>query len=112
VVDADSAPVSSPGGLRVGLEGAGGDVRQLLLRSAEGSYALVLWRSVSVWDRDAQRDLSPTPDRLDVVMGQPISLAQRFDPVASAVESRRWTDPRRITVDLAGEPVVLRLHPG
>ena len=51
-------------------------------------------------------------DRLDVVMGQPISLAQRFDPVASDAESQRWSDPRRITVDLAGDPVVLRLTPG
>ncbi len=48
-----SAPVASPGGLRYGLEGAGPDVRQLLLRSADGSYSLVLWRQVSVWDRDA-----------------------------------------------------------
>jgi hypothetical protein len=111
-VDADSAAVASPGGLRVGLEGAGSDVRQLLLRSADGTYALVLWRPASVWDRDALRDLSPTPDRLDVVMGQRISLAQRFDPVASDSESQRWADPRRITVDLAGDPVVLRLTPG
>ena len=53
-----------PGGLRYGLEGAGPDVRQLLLRAADGSYALVLWRQVSVWDRDALRDLSPTTQRL------------------------------------------------
>jgi len=111
-VDGGSAPVGAPGGLRIGLEGAGGDVRRLLLRSADGSYALVLWRDVSVWDRDTQRDISPTPDRLDVVMGQPISLARRFDPVGSAAERARWTDPRRVTVDLAGEPIVLRLQPG
>jgi hypothetical protein len=108
-VDGDSAPVAAPGGLRVALDRAGSDVRTLLLRSAEGWYALVLWRDVSVWDRDRQVDLSPTPDQLDVVMGQPISLAQRFDPVVSDVERQRWTDPRRITLDLAGDPVVLRL---
>jgi hypothetical protein len=111
-VKGDSAPVASPGALRVGLENAGSDVRQLLLRAADGTYSLVLWRPVSVWDRDAQRDLSPTPDQLDVVMGQPITLAQRFDPVASGAESQRWIDPRRITLDLAGDPVVLRLTPG
>jgi hypothetical protein len=110
-VDSGSAPVTVPGGLRYGLEGAGPDVKQLLLRSADGSYALVLWRQVSVWDRNAKRDLSPTPDQLDVVLGEPIGLARRFDPVTSDVEQQRWSAPRRMTVSLAGAPVVLRLTP-
>jgi hypothetical protein len=104
-----SAPVGSPGGLRFGLEGAGPDVRQLLLRSADGSFALVLWRQVPVWNRDARAEVTPAPDALEVVMGQPVSLARRFDPVASDAESQRWTNPRRIPVSLAGAPVVLRL---
>ena len=108
-VNADSALVPSPGGLRYGLEGAGPDVRQMLLRSADGSFALVLWRQVSIWDRDALKDLHPAPQRVDVVPGQPIALARRFDPVDSGSERRRWTEPRRIPVDLAGAPVVLRL---
>jgi hypothetical protein len=111
VVDGDSAAVASPGGLRLALEGAGADVRRLLLRSADGSYALVLWRDVSVWDRDAKRDLSPTPDHVEVVMGEEIGLAQRFDPVASDVAREGWILPRRIPVDLTGDPVVLRLSP-
>jgi hypothetical protein len=110
-VDADSPPVPSPGGLRFDLEGAGADVRRLLLRSADGSYALVLWRDVSVWDRAALRDLSPAADRVDVVLGQPLATARRFDPVASAAETQRWTSPSRLSVELRGEPVVLRLVP-
>jgi hypothetical protein len=110
-VDSESAPVAGPGGLRLAIEGAGPDVSQLLLRSADGSYALVLWRSVSVWDRTALRDLSPAPDRVDVALGEPISVARRFDPVTSDVETQRWANPTRISVDLAGTPVVVRLVP-
>ena len=110
-VDSGSPPVASPGGLRFALEGAGPDVRRLLLRSADGSYALVLWRQVSVWDRGARRDLYPGADRLELVLGEPVSLARRFAPVESGVERQRWTDPQRIPVDLAGAPVVLRLTP-
>ena len=93
------------------MEGAGPDVRRLLLRSADGSYALVLWRQVSVWDRGAMRDLHPAADRLEVVLGERVSLARRFNPVDSDAERQRWTDPQRIPVDLAGAPVVLRLTP-
>ena len=108
---ADSAPVPSPGALRFGLEGAPPDLRQLLLRSADGTFALVLWREVSVWDRLARRDVFPAADQLDVVLGEPLALARRFDPVESEAERGRWTDPRRIPVELGGAPVVLRLTP-
>jgi hypothetical protein len=110
-VDASSAPVANPGGLRFGLEGAPPDLRRLLLRSADGSYALVLWREVSVWDWAARRDLFPSAHRLEVVLGEPVALGQRFDPVQSAAETGRWILPQRIPVDLAGAPVVLRLTP-
>lgn len=110
-VNGDSAPVAAPGGLRLALEGAGADMRQLLLRGADGTYALVLWRGVSVWDQVNRRELSPAPDRVDVVFGDRIALARRFDPVASSAEQQRWTDPRRVSVDVAGGPVVLRLDP-
>ncbi len=71
----------------------------------------MLWREVSVWDRLARRDLFPAADQLDVVLGEPLALAQRFDPVESDAERGRWTDPKRIPVELAGAPVVLRLTP-
>jgi hypothetical protein len=110
-VDGDSAPVASPGGLKLGVEGAPSDMRQQLLRSADGTYSLVLWRQVSLWDRTNKRPLTATPVRVDVVTGQPLSLVQRFDPVNSDTETGRWASPRRISVDLAGAPVVLRLTP-
>jgi hypothetical protein len=110
-VDSGSGPVPSPGGMRFGLEGAGGDVRHLLLRSADGSFALVLWRQVSVWDRSALKDLFPGPDQLDVVLGERIALARRFEPVDSDAELQRWTEPRRIPVALGAGPLVLRLSP-
>jgi hypothetical protein len=111
VVDGDSAPVAAPGGMRLHLEGAGPDVRSLLLRSADGTYALALWRTVSVWDYLGGKDLYPAPDRVDVALGQPVSLARQFDPVGSSEETKRWDDPSRIPVDLAGAPIVLRLTP-
>jgi hypothetical protein len=110
-VDAGAPPVASPAGVRFSLEGADPTVRQLLLRSADGWYALVLWRQVSVWDRDMLHDLSPAPNPVEVVLGEPMALAQRIDPVDSPAERERWTEPRRIPVDLAGAPVVLRLTP-
>jgi hypothetical protein len=112
VVDSDSAPVADPGGLRFGIVNAPADLRQLLLRSADGSYALVLWRTISVWDRDARRDLYPPAHGLAVNFGQPISLVRQFNPVESDAERGRWTNPSGVLVALGGAPVVLKLYPG
>jgi hypothetical protein len=110
-VDGDSAPVSDPGGVRFSLDGAQPDVRRLLLRSANGSYALVLWREVSVWDRVGKHDLFPSPEALTVDLGQSMKQAVLFKPVESSNEVERVDDPNRIPLALDGSPVVLRLIP-
>ena len=111
VVQGDSAQVDDPHGLHVAVENAGPDVRSLLLEAADGSYALVLWRDVSVWDRTALLDLAPLADHVDVQLGDRITVARRFDPVGSDQETDHWSDPKRIGVGLEGAPVVLRLVP-
>jgi hypothetical protein len=110
-VNAGSQPVANPGGLRYRLQDAGSDVRQLLLRSADGSYALALWRNVSVWNRDTQEDLSPTPDQLTITLGQPITQAAQHNPTQSATPIQYWAYPRSIPISLGGDPVVVRLTP-
>jgi hypothetical protein len=110
-VDGDSASVANPGGLHLGIESAGPELRRLLLRSADGTYSLVLWRGISVWDPSRRVDLFPAADRVDVVFGDRISLARRFDPVTSADEQQRWSSPSRVGVDVGGGPVVLKLTP-
>ena len=110
-VNASSQPVANPGGLRYRLQDAGPDVRQLLLRSADGGYALALWRNVSVWNRDTQQDLTPTPDQLSITLGQPIAQAAQHNPTQSDTPIQYWAYPRSIPISLGGDPVVVRLTP-
>jgi hypothetical protein len=110
-VDASSAAVGAPGALRYSIAGAGPDVRSLLLRSADGSFRLALWRDVSVWNRDTLQDVDPPRDHVDVTLGEPISQARRYDPNLAPTPTQAWDGPGRIGVDLGGEAVVLELIP-
>jgi hypothetical protein len=110
-VRADSAPVPAPGSLRYALEGAGSDVRQLLLRSADGGFRLALWRDASIWNQDAMQRVAPAPDHVDVVLGERISQARRYDPSLALTPTVAWDEPSRIGVDLGGAAVVLELIP-
>jgi hypothetical protein len=111
VVSASSAAVSAPGSLRYAVAGAGSDVRSMLLRSADGSFRLAIWRDVSVWNRDTYQNVVPEPDHVDVLMGEPVSQVQRFDPTSSDTANYTWIYPRSIPLDLRGRVVVLSLTP-
>lgn len=110
-IGANEGAATQTGSLRFGIEGGDPDLRTLLFRTADGSMSLVLWRNVSVWDRMQRLDLSPVSRVSDVVLGQKVSLAQRFDPVQSDQARERWANPRRIPVEVGSDPVVLRLTP-
>ena len=44
------------------------DARTLVLQQDDGRYALVVWRTASVWDRDAKRRLTVAPRRYVVTI--------------------------------------------
>jgi hypothetical protein len=104
-----SAPATSP--LLYAVTGDTADLRQLVLQQADGTYLLVLWRTASVWDRDARRDLdvSPkpyvvdAPDALSVARGNP-HFGTDFAPVTN--------DEGRIAVNVGAHPAVLRITTG
>jgi hypothetical protein len=104
-----SAPATSP--LLYAVTGDTDDLRQLLLQQADGTYLLVLWRTASVWDRDAQRDLDVTakpyvvdaPDAVAVARGNP-HTGTDFSPIGN--------DEGRIAVNVGAHPAVLRITTG
>ncbi len=55
-------PPAEPRRLGYTLTGNVAGVEHLLLKRADGSFALVLWQDVTVWDRISRTDLHP-PDR-------------------------------------------------
>ena len=84
------------------------DARTLVLQQDDGRYALVLWRTASVWDRDAKRRLTVAPRRYVVTVpsatavstGNP-ATGTSFTPAALSAGS--------VTVDVGADPLVLQL---
>ena len=73
LLDGPVAP-SRPGALDYRLSGRGDRVEELLLRRANGSFALVLWQGASVWDRDTRRDLYPSNLTLRLRLASPARI--------------------------------------
>jgi hypothetical protein len=92
--------------LELEVERGPGDLRELLLRRADGAYVLALWRHVSVWDRDIRQPLPVAPSRVEVSLPSARSVA-RVEPHVSAAEQRLPMAGGRVSFDIAADAVLL-----
>ncbi len=83
------------------------DLRYLDIEASDGTHDLVLWRTASVWDRDAKQDLTVSPVTIHV--DGAFNSWQQGDPLQSATLTNR-SGP--IAVQLGADPVVLHVMPG
>ena len=107
MIGSSAPPSLTP--LAVSIGGDTSDVRSLLLQQGAGRYALVLWRTASVWDRDARRPLAVAPRRVTVSAPQAATVAVEH-PAAGTTEPAMTLRAGTLPLELAANPVVLLLR--
>ncbi|MEA2419903.1 MAG: hypothetical protein QOE60_2109 [Thermoleophilaceae bacterium] len=86
------------------------DLHRLVLRKADGTYLVALWRTASVWDIERKRPLHVAPRRVWVAIPGAKRLAAA-DPVRSPRLIRAPLRHGRIGLLMAGRPVLLEVTP-
>ncbi len=104
----DGVPAGGAGRLSFELGDAGDDVRQLLLQRGDGSFALALWRDVSVWDTTTRTPVAVPAANVTLRLGQPIA---RATVVRAGTTIKTVSNPTSFAVPLAADPVVVQLTP-
>lgn len=114
--------LADPGGgdhqatpLDYSIVGGPSDLRQLVLQKRDGTYELVLWRAVQVWDPQKRERMTPDTKSLVVqVDGASAGSgeAKLFSPVDSTAPVAKLPVAEGIPVSLAGDPIVIELSPG
>jgi hypothetical protein len=100
-----------PTGLAYRLEGAPATARQLLLQKRDGSFDLVLWNAVSVWDTEQRVDTNPPDVPVTLTLGEPIAGAEVFEPNTSADPVATFASPTSVALDLSERVTVVKLVP-
>jgi len=86
------------------------DLHHLVLRKADGTYLVALWRTASVWDIRRKRALRVAPRRVSVTLPNAKRVAAG-DPVRSARLVRAPLRHGRVGLMVAGRPLLLEVTP-
>ena len=84
------------------------DLRALAFRREDGTAALALWRAVSEWDNQALLPTPPQPAAVEVDL--PAGAVAAGGALATDIATgkrQRLSDPRRVSLELTGAPIVL-----
>jgi hypothetical protein len=99
--------------VRLGTAEVGDDeVRRVLLRSADGSYVLALWRPEKVWDNTYldQGDIRVPDETATVTIGGGPWNATVTRPTLGAAPTARTTNATRLTLPLGADVTLVELH--
>jgi hypothetical protein len=94
--------------LKLSIESGPDDFRTLVLQRADGSYLIALWRLTSVWDRHASTPIAVPPQRVKLSLPDARSVGA-IAPMASTSKTALPLSHSRVVVDVAGDPLVLRV---
>ncbi len=104
----DRGPAFTPSPLAYTVAGATPDVRQVLVQKRDGRSYLLLWRDVSVYDRNAEVQTTVDPVSVRVDLAAPADV-RTYRPSASAAAQATVSAARSVPVDLAGDVVALEI---
>ena len=96
--------------LPYGIQGDTTDLRHFAVQQTDGTFLLFLWRTASVWNRDTKQRIAVAPKRLSVWLPTAAG-AEVANPLAgTGMWPLALDGSRRTTVDVAGDPLVLRVR--
>jgi hypothetical protein len=107
---ADPGPQFAPTSLQYSVSGGGNNLEQVLLQKRDGSYWLLLWQAVSIWDANNQTNVSVGAVPATVTVNTPMKAATLYRPLVGTTPSAP-TDPRSIQVPVQPDITIVRLDP-
>lgn len=101
-------PSWEPTNLDVGIEGPS-DVRSLLLQKRDGTYELVLWRDLSLYDTATARDISVPSANVSVTLPSAYSSAI-YRPSVTATPYGISGAKTSLRVQVPADPIIVELR--
>jgi hypothetical protein len=109
----------TPGSLDYDLGGDLKDVHSFLVQKKNGVFYLVLWQEVESWDREARKDLHPTPRPVKLTFNTAVAKVRSYLPtglgLADPGDGTRpvdvYVDPVAVPLDVPDELLIVEIVP-
>ncbi len=106
---ADPGPSFVPESLAFTVQNAPSTERQVLLERRDGSFDLVLWNAVSVWNTESLTEINPPSPTVTVNFEQPVEKAEVFMPNESASPIATVSGTQSLPISLSPSVTVIHL---
>lgn len=106
----DGGATFVPGKLGVSFPNAPSALAHTLVQKADGTFQLLLWRDLSAYDGNANRDIDNAAVTVQVTLTSPASQVRWFDPATSAQAFRSASAVTSFTVDVADSVVIVDIE--
>ena len=107
-------PNFKPSSLKYSLEGDNTDIQHLLLQKSDGTFYLLIWQEVFVYDNQIGEDLINDDRIIDLKLdGSTIEQANKYllynesDPAAKLAPLKTWTDVSSLSLSVPDHILVL-----
>jgi hypothetical protein len=107
----DPGPRFTPKSLDYTLSGDTTNVHRTLLQKRDGRFYLVLWKEVSSYNSDTNRDLSVPSSKVTLTLNQQMATAKTYLPTNSVNQVQKYTAPRNLTLNVPDQLLVVELTP-
>jgi hypothetical protein len=107
----DPGPTFAPEPLSFSIPNAPASERQVLLERRDGTYDLVVWNAVSVWNTQSLTELNPASPNVNVAFEQPIEKVEVFRPNESANAVSTAANVENLSLPLTPTVTVLHVIP-
>ncbi len=107
----DPGPRFTPKSLDYALSGDTTNVHRTLLQKRDGRFYLVLWKEVSSYNTDTNRDLSVPSSEVTLTLNQQMATAKTYLPTNSVNQVQQYTAPKNLTLNVPDQLLVVELTP-
>lgn len=104
---ADPGPSFAPGSLPLTASGLPSDARYLLTEKRDGTFVLLLWRDVSIYDTSTEQEVAVVPD--DVTLRLPSAVRWTSYRPSDQAEPVATTTASSLSLPLDGEVTAVRI---
>lgn len=111
LADTGAGAASAKGSLNYTIPGMPGTASSLLMAKSNGALDLAVWNEPTDWDPANQQEISTSPVRLTVGLGNVYSHVEVFDPLRGASAIQTLTNVSGVSLSLNDGPLIVQVDP-